>query len=385
MAKTLALLSLGGVIFLSLILFLYSYLYLDFGLIKLLASSKPDFEQLLKIMEFTEKNRGSLANFWLIWLFIWFVLTSGLITFSHKISNFRLLWAGIAITVIFATLSYPFLSHDLFSYLFYAKMVVYYHVNPYIVLPSAFQTQDLWLSFTHSIDRPFQYGQLFLFYISLPMIFLGTAKFLANFFTLKIFSGLIFFLSGWLLWKISDNDRKILIIWFFNPLLLVELLANTHNDLLMIGFIFLALWFQAQGKILFKWLSFLASILIKYPSILVSPAMLFNGRYRTYFFRFSALALFIFFQLYTGAIQAWYYTWFFMLLPFCRLKINSWIIINLILTLSLARYYPFLSSGFWGGHFILSDQRILTIILVLGIILIELGWHKYSIGALASR
>jgi len=63
--------------------------------------------------------------------------------------------------------SYPFLSHDLFNYLFDAKIVTFYHQNPYILKALDFPS-DPWLRFMHWTHRTYPYGPSFLFLTLVP-------------------------------------------------------------------------------------------------------------------------------------------------------------------------------------------------------------------------
>ena len=53
--------------------------------------------------------------------------------------------------------SYPALSHDIFNYIFNAKMVVDYHANPHVMVAMDFPN-DPWLRFMHNVHRITSYN-----------------------------------------------------------------------------------------------------------------------------------------------------------------------------------------------------------------------------------
>jgi len=249
--------------------------------------------------------------------------------------------------ILLATFSYPFLSHDIFNYLFVAKTILFYHQNPYLVPPQSL-APDLWLRFMHWVHATTPYGPVWVFYSLIPALF-SLGKFSLNLFWWKTFDGVLFFITGWLLFKILDEDRIVFPIWFFNPFLLLELLVNAHNELLMIFLLFLGLYWLKKNKKQLALITTLASILTKYISLLWLPAMFLpRKKWKS---RWLWLALFFVitaFVIKAPSFQSWYLSWVFMFLPFLSLKKWSWAMtFGLEFLILVDKYYPFLKSGYW--------------------------------------
>ena len=102
------------------------------------------------------------------------------------------------ITII-GCVSYPFLSHDLFNYLFDARILTHYGLNPYTHTALDFQ-KDLWTRFMHWTHRSYPYGPTFLPLTLIPS-FLGWGKFSLTFFLYKLMNGVLYFFAVYLLNK----------------------------------------------------------------------------------------------------------------------------------------------------------------------------------------
>jgi len=67
----------------------------------------------------------------------------------------------IAVNILIGLISYPAYSHDLFNYMFDAKIATFYQQNPYLYKALDFPT-DPWLRFMHWTHRYYPYGPSFL-------------------------------------------------------------------------------------------------------------------------------------------------------------------------------------------------------------------------------
>src|SRR3989344_1096040 len=120
------------------------------------------------------------------------------------------------------------LSSDVYNYVFWVKIFTQYHASPYVFTPLAFSSDPffavlppIWLS------QPLVYGPLFLvFYF--PLQLLAGSDLATNVLLFKLFSIVVFFASGFLLYKIlrltkASNYVYLLLLYFWNPLLLSEI------------------------------------------------------------------------------------------------------------------------------------------------------------------
>ena len=93
-------------------------------------------------------------------------------------------------------------------------------------------------------------------------------------FIFKTVSFLVHILNSYLMYKITKS-RKYMLLYALNPLVLIELLSNVHNDIYLILFILLALYFLVRKKNIYFTILFLAlSVSIKYSSALLVPFIL---------------------------------------------------------------------------------------------------------------
>lgn len=77
--------------------------------------------------------------------------------------------------------SYNALSHDVFNYIFNAKMVAVYHTNPHTHVALDFP-HDEWIRFMHNTHTAAPYGYVWTLISLLPFL-LGSGKFILTFFS----------------------------------------------------------------------------------------------------------------------------------------------------------------------------------------------------------
>jgi hypothetical protein len=317
-------------------------------------------------------------------LFVFYFLILG-IAKKGKLKK-KYLWRLIILTVVILFLSYPAFSHDIFNYIFDAKIVAFYNQNPYQVKPLDFP-DDPMTRFMHWTHRPSVYPPLWIGLSILPFV-LGFGIFL---FQLLAFKALMvgFYLGTiWLIWRISavvEPKEKILnvALFAFNPLVLAESLVSAHNDGVMIFFALAAFYLLLKRKLVFSLLSWLFSIGIKYITVVLLPVFALAAweQIRVKKVDYQKLIigaiLFIFLAIlvttYRIGFQPWYLLW---VLPFLALKAKErfylWLPIGLSVG-SLLRYAPFLYFGHW-------DPPVPTIKLWLTVLPVALGFLIFLFG-----
>ena len=232
------------------------------------------------------------------------------------------------IASLFALLpSYPALSHDIYNYLFNAKMVMVYHANPHVQVALDFPN-DPWLKFMHNVQTPAPYGYGWTAFSLFPY-WLGRGYLQGELliFRLVMITGLISCL--WLIPRIQKVSLKQLALFAFNPLILIEVVGNIHNDIVMMAAVlagFLLIKNGVAGKIWWKIalgiLLFGFSISIKYVSVVLIAAYLASKLIkRISLSHWSVLSLWA--PLFTTQSQRflpWYLTWSLVFLPFLHNK-----------------------------------------------------------------
>lgn len=358
---------LNSVIFLA-----YSYFWIDHGLVTFLSANKPSIGYFFKLIEFTSDHKVLMAQ--LYFDLIIFMFICQLIFFIpsiYKNLNLKPLILILGLITLLYSLSYPFLSKDIYSYYIYAKMAYFYHLNPFNTAPIELANKDFFVFVAHNIRSTYLYGPLFLIYTIVPMVILSAHSIILYFLTLKLLNGLLFFTSGLILYKLSKSDRRIFAFWFLNPFLLIEWLSNSHNDVVMITFFIIGFFYFTKKNYFQSLIFFIFSILIKYVSMITIPIIFLNDNLKIHYLRILGIILPAIIQFSGRTIEPWYFTWSYMLLPLVPLKTLSWIILSAIGFIQLANYYRFLESSGWGAGLIIPNPFFITILLLLLIFVIE--------------
>jgi len=376
------------IIFLLSIQFFISYFWVHFGVLILLSQSKPWIMNFTSYTDFGHINRSEITFVWtaiMVILFlaqIFFLNSKFLEKYSLK-KLFIFSWIVVGI----AGLSYNFLSSDIFSYLFTSKMVTFFHANPFVVKPDAFMGKELWLPFTlwisstyykiGNITITYPYGPVAILYNLIPFLIFTANRFLGVYFGLKLLNITVFMLCGWMLLKINKNDKKVFAYWFFNPLLLLELLVNSHNDLIMIAFFIAAMFFETQKKKCLQILSFLLSVGTKFVSGPLIFSLFTKGKFREFLFKASGFGL-LFLEAYKPS-QIWYYTWVYFAFLFANLKKRTWTtFFSLQIILIILAYYKFVICDQWGLMEWMPSQNIFRWGFPILMLIMEINWKYLS-------
>ena len=178
----------------------------------------------------------------------------------------------------------PFLSSDIFYYMGDSWLASKYHENPYYTTVQDLQDNginDEILSNTGFWkDTTSVYGPLYVM-ISIGLSWLSFGSVTAALFIFKVASLIIHMANCYLVGRITKSNKYIL-TYGLNPLVLLELLSNVHNDIYLLCFVLLSLYYLIRKKK--KGLSFLflaLSIAIKFSTILLVPFILIYA-YREY-------------------------------------------------------------------------------------------------------
>ena len=342
-------------------LFFYSFTQVDLSLTLSRVSIYQYFEKGFQYIGFF--NRPLSALFYvliLLFLFIFYALILFKVN-KNKVDR-RKLWTIILITTVVLTFSYNAFSYDLFNYIFDAKIFTHYNLNPYLFKPLDFP-KDPMLSFMHWTHRTYPYGPVWLG-LTIPFSFIGFNYFLPTFFLFKIlvsasFVGTVFYMEKIL--NLINPKKTLFNIAFFalNPLILIEVLVSSHNDMPMMFLAILAIYLAIKNKWLLGFIIMVLSALTKQvTALLIIPFVFFWGF--TYFKKQFSITNFIKFCLLFSIIgfvyvltkievQPWYFLWIFVFLPLLNLNKAILFFVNGIIIGLLLRYLPFLYYGNWDG------------------------------------
>ena len=254
-------------------LFFYSFTQVDLSL----TLSKLSFYQL------AEKSLQNIGFFQrplsaLIFSIIFLLLFTfwGLFLYLSRKNKLQIKQLKLLIFLTFAILvfSYNAFSYDLFNYIFDAKIVTFYHQNPYLNKASDF-ISDPMLNFMRWTHRVYPYGPTWLF-LTVPLSFIGMGYFLPTFFLFKLLTGFSFLGICFLIYKISEKifpENKIfnLVFWAFNPLVITEALVSSHNDFSMIFILLFSFYLYLEKKKLSGLIFYLFSIGVKFSTGALLP------------------------------------------------------------------------------------------------------------------
>lgn len=262
-------------------------------------------------------------------------------------------------------LSYPFLSHDFFNYMFDAKILTFYHQNPYFHKALDYPS-DQWLRFMHWTHRTYPYGPVFLL-ITLVPSFLSFGKFILNFLLFKLTWFIFYFLTVYCLNKLN---KKSALIFATHPLIIIEGLVNSHNDLIAVCLAIIGIYYLFKKKNLFTRGLLLLSGGIKY----ITLPLVFLTNYKSQItnnnsnskFKFQITKLVFIVEIlilvYLSVfreIQPWYFLTLFAFLPFYEQLITRF---NIFFAGLLLSYYPYIRSGGWDSVEKLSLKHIIIVI-----------------------
>lgn len=331
--------------------FFYSYTHVDLNLT--LTTFKPVNQFINKLQRLAYFHRPLSTKIYLAFSFLFLAIFLYItLKKANKLKKFPWKWV-IAITGIFA-FAYPFLSHDIFNYVFYAKTIIKYGKSPYVAAPNWFP-QDPWLRFMRWTHVPSPYGP-FHALIVLPSYILGLGKLTLSLFWIKVINFSFFLLSIKYIGKIArllKRSRtqviKAQLLLALNPLILFESLANGHNDAVMMAIYLFALYFLLKSQKVKSFLILLVSIGVKYITALLTPMYFLTKKLSKETLVNLQIALFaisvIFFYVYYG-FQVWYSTWALYVAPLSKSKALR----NAVLLFSLGGilyYVPYIRTGLW--------------------------------------
>ncbi|MFO0703162.1 MAG: hypothetical protein U0525_00340 [Patescibacteria group bacterium] len=299
------------------------------------------------------KNRGLSWNIYLPSIIL---LSLSSLYLSIRPVKKPFVWV-VLVGIIAAIFSYPALSHDLFNYIFDAKILTVYGQNPYLHKALDFPADPM-IRFMRWIHRAYPYGPSYLL-LSLIPSYLGFGIFSLTYFMFKGMHLVLYLFAAKRLEKIS---KTAVMLFAFSPLVIVEGLINTHNDFiaLTLGVIAVTYIFENKNKLLTRVLLW-SSMLTKFTAL---PVVILSERW---FFTilskkiklvrvlidvgslektsFLALLTIIVYQSLKMEVQSWYFLNLLIFIPyFPRLfKWMSPFIFSLILS-----YYPYIIGGEWG-------------------------------------
>jgi len=341
-------------------LFFYSFTQIDLGLTLTQVSFWQVIQTNFQLIGYFNRPLSTILFLVIIFFLILFYL---FFLYQGEKGNLKkkFVWRLVFLTAFVLLFSYNAFSHDLFNYIFDAKIVTFYHDNPYQHKALDYH-DDPMLGFMHWTHRTYPYGPLWLG-LTVPLSFLGFQKLL---FTIYLFKGLVvasYLAICWAIYqilaRIKGKKEALLGLAFFafNPLVIIEGLVSAHNDLVMMAFLMLGLLFLVREKRSLAFLFFGFSIAVKFATGLLLPIFLVVTylQIKKKKINWDQIWLFSVFLMLGGIVaaalrlefQPWY---IFYCLPLLALLVKKQAFqgLSLVFSIGLLFYYvPFLYLGNW--------------------------------------
>lgn len=189
----------------------------------------------------------------------------------------------ILIVAIIFLVMLPLTSTDVFYYMGTGWTEAKYGVNPYYMPINEVikertdkENVDEMLSRTPQIWRgtTIVYGPVWPFICKI-LSGLSGGNIVLGLFIYKLFNLSIYLASSYLIFKITKGKKLCTLLYALNPLVLFEGLVNVHNDILVVFFILVALYFFIRKRKIAPTVIFLALATgVKYYAILLIPFLI---------------------------------------------------------------------------------------------------------------
>lgn len=370
------------------ILAIFSYSYVDLNLTIAQNPLVIRFIGAMQQLGYFHRPQATFIYISLIILIFSFFIFNLWLFYKNKIGA-RYLKLSTAANVFILIFAYPFLSSDLFNYLFDAKIILTYHASPYTHRPLDFPNDD-WIRFMRWIHRYSPYGPLWLGMSLVPAV-LGFGKFILNFLAFKLFIAAFHLINTYLIYKILTkiNPSAALVgtaFYAINPLFLLEGVANAHHDSILATTMLASIYFFVKGRMFLSYVSLFAGTGIKYIPILNLPWLIMAHLYPKVgnsrkmdninlliLTNIMTMAAFTYLNssfritvpfVSAGATQVQFQPWYlFWTIPFIALlpKLPLIIIASAICISASLRYLPYLYYGDWSQPGTVSFMQIITV------------------------
>lgn len=163
------------------------------------------------------------------------------------------IWAGALLAGAIYVLTPAMLSHDIIVYASYGRVLMTYHANPYFVEIAAFP-HDPFTPINYWARTVSAYGPIWVFVCGLFSLVLQPAV-LAYVLAFRLFALAIHLFNTWLVGRtlhdMGRSPRTVtlgMLLYAWNPLVLLESSLGGHNDVFMLMFILLGILLAVRAE-----------------------------------------------------------------------------------------------------------------------------------------
>jgi len=284
----------------------------------------------------------------LVLLFGWYLYIAKKKSIKHI-----MIYLGILIGVL--AVSYPAFSNDIFNYIATARVTYAYHENPYIIMPIDIVNEPM-LKFLQAANKTALYGPTWIAITAIPYL-LGLGNLLITMYMMKAVAVAFYIGVTYLIWKFTKRPSAV-VLFAFNPLVIIDTLVDAHNDVVMMFFALSAFYVLRRKQYVLASVLLLVSILVKGATLFVIPVFVYavwsgireNVRWEN-IWTLASYSMFVVFML--SPIREEMYSWYFIwVLSFVvlRKRFDVLTVVSLAFTFGLPlRFLPFVYTGEWGG------------------------------------
>ena len=247
--------------------------------------------------------------------------------------------------------SYPALTYDVFNYIATAKVALAYRENPYVVMPIEIPNEPN-LAFTRAANKVALYGPVWIALTSIPH-YLGGGNVWRTIIAFKLINTLVYLGFSYFIFRVTKNLTNV-VFFALNPLVLIEVLMNGHNDIYMMILAIGGLLLWQRNLKAYGFLLLAASWFIKGATIILAPLLFLKNisRERLLLIAYCLLS-FVFFVVapIREELYPWYAVWLVMTASLLPMKKHKYLILfTIVLTFALElRNLPYMWMGYYEG------------------------------------
>lgn len=185
---------------------------------------------------------------------------------------------GLVVLASIPLLALPnLLSSDVYSYISFGRLAVVYGANPFIDPPSTYSGDVFyrWVSWKQVASV---YGPGWIYPSLVLTILVNSIKphVITYVLAYKLLALVLHLVNGLLIWSILGRWKPEQRGWgtalyLLSPLALIEFVGNGHNDVLMITFMLLGIWFHLRGHWYWTIAAFTLAVLTKWIALPLLP------------------------------------------------------------------------------------------------------------------
>ena len=239
--------------------------------------------------------------------------------------------------------SYPALTYDLFNYITTAKVAFTHGENPYVVMPVEIPNEPN-LAFTRAANKFALYGPVWIALTAIPHT-LGSGNIWATMFAFKFMNVATYFGFCYFIWNVTKNSMNV-IFFALNPLVLIEVIMNGHNDIYMIFLALVALKYKNIFALVASWF-------IKGATLILAPLQLLKITWEKTLVAAYWLLAFVFFVFapIREELYPWYAVWLIATASLMNFKSHKHLLgFTMVLSFALElRHLPYMWMGYYEG------------------------------------